>query len=88
MPHSSMSHSITRHLFAMASFFVLASTSLQGQTYTEIGDAGQTLGGAQGTGPVNGVALTTISRNITGINDADLFVFQITAATTFSATTS
>lgn len=70
----------------------LASTGiLTGQalavTYTEVGDAGQTPATVQGTGAANGVALTAISGNLGSIADADLYRFQITSATAFSATT-
>ena len=66
---------------------MLATAPLSAQLYTELGDAGQTLGGAQTTGPVGGLTLTTIAGSISGINDADLYIFRITNTTTFSATT-
>jgi hypothetical protein len=76
-----------RPLLGLAASLVLATASVHGQTYNEIGDAGQTLGGAQTTGPTSGAGLTIISGTLSGINDADLFIFSITTPTTFSATT-
>jgi PEP-CTERM motif len=60
---------------------------LGAQTYSEAGDAGQTLGTAQYTGATNGQSLLTISGTLSGINDADLYYLTITAPTTFSAST-
>ncbi|MGI9087776.1 MAG: DVUA0089 family protein [Chthoniobacterales bacterium] len=76
------------HLWS-ATFVALALTAAaaRGQTYNETGDAGQTLGTVQATGASSGNPLSTISGNISGINDADLYLFTITAPTTFSATT-
>lgn len=70
----------------------LASTGiLTGQalavTYTEPGDAGQTPAMVQSTGLSNGVSLTAISGNLSSMNDADLYQFQITSATAFSVST-
>lgn len=76
-----------RPLLGIAGALLLATAPSYGQIYNEIGDAGQTLGGAQSTGVVSGNSLTTIFGTLSGQNDADLFVFMITAPTTFSAST-
>ena len=55
--------------------------------YTETGDAGQTIGTAQNTGPVAGQALTQILGSIGSVGDADIFMISITNAAAFSATT-
>jgi hypothetical protein len=55
-------------------------------TYTETGDAGQTIGTAQNTG-VAGQALSQIFGSIGTIGDADIFKISITNAAAFSATT-
>jgi len=77
----------TQLLCALAGTLVLATTSLQGQTYTESGDAGQTLATAQGAGVINGDPLGMIFGTIGSATDADLFVFNITDPTIFSAST-
>lgn len=66
--------------------FLLIAAPLRGQTYAEIGDAGQTVGTAQGTG-LGGTSLTTITGTISSATDADLFAIRLTAPATFSATT-
>ena len=74
-------------LVAAASFTALGSIS-QAQTYTEVGDAGDTLATAQTvTGP-SGTAISSISGSFgsTG-TDADLYVINISSPTTFSAST-
>ncbi len=78
---------ITQTFIALAGTLALATASLQGQTYTETGDAGQTLAGAQGTGMVNGNPLTSIIGTLSSPTDADMFLIQITTPTTFSAST-
>jgi len=55
-------------------------------TYTETGDAGQSIGTAQGTGP-SGQALSQIFGSIGTVGDADIFIISITNAAAFSATT-
>ncbi|MGH9693742.1 MAG: PEP-CTERM sorting domain-containing protein [Bryobacteraceae bacterium] len=55
-------------------------------TYTEIGDAGQTPGDAQYTGP-GGQPLSAIFGSIFSGTDADVFVINITDPANFSATT-
>src|SRR3954451_19249584 len=81
-----MYNHLLRSGLALAAMLLLAATPLRAQ-YVEIGDAGQTLGSAQSTGPIGGINLTTITGSLSGINDADLVVFQITSVTTFSAST-
>jgi hypothetical protein len=55
--------------------------------YTEIGDAGQTIGTAQSTGPIGGLALTQIFGSIGSIGDADIYIISISNPGAFSATT-
>jgi PEP-CTERM motif-containing protein len=74
-------------LLALVGTLALATASLQAQIYTEIGDAGQTLAGAQTTGILGGQPLNTIVGTISTGTDADLFLITLTAPTTFSATT-
>ena len=78
---------IIRPLLAVIGTLVFASNPLQAQIFTEIGDAGQTLGTAQGAGLVNGAPLSMILGTISSPTDADLFAFNITTPMTFSATT-
>ncbi len=78
---------LTQTFIALAGTLALATASLQGQTYTEIGDAGQTLAGAQGTGLVNGNPLTSIFGTLSSPTDADLFLIRIMTPTMFSAST-
>jgi hypothetical protein len=73
-------------LLTAASLGVLASTS-HAQVFTETTDAGQTLATADPTGAISGIPLTTIVGTFNSTTDADLYVIQITAPTTFSATT-
>ena len=87
MPKLSMTFRIAACLLVSVGFCVLASASLQAQTWTETGDAGQTLGTAQAAGVIANQALNQISGTISSATDADLFRFTITAPTTFSATT-
>jgi hypothetical protein len=65
----------------------LATATLEAQVYTELGDAGQTLGTAQNTGATGGQTLNTIFGTISAPGDADLFRITLNAPTTFSATT-
>src|SRR3712207_1203239 len=78
---------LARTLVALAGTFALATASLDAQTYTEIGDAGQTLGSAQTTGATGGQTLNTIFGTIANPGDADLFMITLTAPVNFSATT-
>src|SRR4051794_9743534 len=74
-----------RALFGFTAAIALSAASLHAQTYTEVGDAGQTVGTAQST--TGSGTLTTIFGNIASATDADLFRITITAPTTFSAST-
>ncbi len=76
-----------RALSCLAAILALSAGSLHAQVYTEIGDAGQTLATAQATGTSSGLVLITITGNISGANDADMFLFTITSPMTFSAST-
>jgi hypothetical protein len=64
----------------------VSTASLRAQNYSEVGDAGQTLGTAQNTG-VPGTSLTSITGSLSSGTDADVFRFNITAPSTFSAST-
>lgn len=74
-------------LIVVAGVIALTTSSLRAQVWTEVGDAGQTLPGAQATGAVNGNPLTTIVGTLSSGTDADIYVIMITSPTTFSATT-
>ncbi len=65
----------------------MSAGALHAQVYAEIGDAGQTLATAQATGTSGGLVLVSITGNISGANDADMFLFTITSPMTFSAST-
>jgi hypothetical protein len=78
---------LTRPFCALLGTLALATATLDAQTYTEIGDAGQTLGTAQNTGVTGGQTLNTVFGTIGSAGDADLFRITLTAPTMFSATT-
>lgn len=78
---------LRRSFLGVLGVCLLTAASLRAQVYNEAGDAGQTLGTAQSTGAMSGGALSTILGTLSGINDADLYFFTITAPTTFSAST-
>ncbi len=62
----------------------------QAQTYTEVGDAGNTLSTAQltaGTANPEGTPVTIIRGSFNAGMDADLFAINITSPSSFSATT-
>lgn len=65
---------------------VLIASSVSAVTYTEVGDAGQSLGTAQSTGPGN-LALTQIFGSLLSATDVDIFAINITDFTAFSAST-
>ena len=69
---------------ALTAIFLGSYTSAA--TYTETGDAGQTPGDAQNTGP-GGQPLSAIFGSLFSGTDADVFVINITDPTNFSATT-
>ena len=77
----------TQTLSALLGTLALATASLDAQTYTELGDAGQTIGTAQNTGVTAGQNLTTIFGTIGSPTDADVFRITINTPTMFSATT-
>ncbi len=80
---------LTVSLFAATSFTALQSTS-RAAIYTEIEDAAQVLPSAAATASATaptGTSLTTILGSFSSVTDADLYAFQITAASTFSAST-
>lgn len=72
---------------AVAALSVLAAGALHAQTYTEIGDAGASVPGAQGTGSSAGNPLSAITGTILNAFDGDFFVITITNPSIFSATT-
>ena len=74
-------------LLAILGTFALTSASLQSQTYTESGDAGQTLGTAQASGLTVGASTVSIFGTISSAMDADLFQITLSAPMLFSATT-
>ncbi len=76
-----------RPFLGLASCLALSASALQAQTYTETGDAGQSLPSAQATGTSSGNPLTTIFGTLSNGSDADLFLIMITSPTMFSATT-
>ncbi|MFL6530350.1 MAG: DVUA0089 family protein [Chthoniobacterales bacterium] len=76
----------TRFVASIAALLV-STFPICAQTWTEVGDAGQTLAGVQNTGVVGGNSLTTIFGTLSSATDADLFRITITAPTTFSAST-
>src|SRR5207302_11273498 len=78
---------ISRRFATLAAALLVSTVSSYAQSYTEVGDAGQTLATVQNTGPVSGSPLTSIFGNLSSATDADLFRITITAPTTFSATT-
>ena len=78
---------LLRPFCALLGTLALATATLDAQTYTELGDAGQTLGTAQNTGVVGGQTLNTVFGTIGTAGDADLFRITLNAPTTFSATT-
>ena len=63
------------------------SASIASAQWVEVGDAGTTVLGAQGTGSVANQPLLTISGGITPAGDADFFVINIFNPALFSATT-
>ncbi len=78
---------LKQSLFALVGTLFLATASLPGQTYTEIGDAGQTLGTAQASGLTVGVTTVSIFGTIGSPTDADVFSIQVTTPMMFTATT-
>jgi len=77
---------LRRAASAGAASLLLATASAQAVTYTETGDAGQTLAGAQSTAGSSG-ALSDVFGSLSSSTDADLFVIRVTDAAAFSATT-
>jgi hypothetical protein len=77
---------IVAGLAAAASIGMVGSAA-HAQVFAESTDAGQTLPTADLTGAVSGLPLTTITGTFSSATDADLYEFQITSPTTFSAST-
>jgi hypothetical protein len=75
----------TRSLPLLAASLLAAGT-LHAQTYAEIGDAGASVGGAQGTG-AGGGALNFITGTILNGFDGDFFYITLANPGMFSATT-
>lgn len=75
-----------RPLVTAAALLITATISLA-QTWVEVGDAGDSVPGAQGTGAAAGLPLNGISGTIFQNGDADFFVLSITNFAAFSATT-
>lgn len=62
------------------------SFTAQAATYVEVGDAGQSLGTAQSTGPLS-QSLSNIVGSLTSDTDIDIFAINIVDFANFSATT-
>ncbi len=80
---------IVANLIAVTASLALAGI-VSAQNFTEIGDAGQTLGTAQATAAspaVAGMPLASITGSLFSIGDADIFAIYINSPSTFSATT-
>ena len=75
-----------RSLLAVA-LSILAASALHAQNYTETGDAGQTIGSAQRTGPVTGNPLSSVFGSLFSISDADVFAIFISNPATFGVAT-
>ena len=73
-------------LFAVAAVF-LVTASIASAQWIEVGDAGSSVPGAQGTGASPNQTLNTIGGSIFSTGDADFFVINIVNAALFSATT-
>ena len=86
-PYPHHVHQTLWALSCLAAILVLSAGSLHAQIYAEIGDAGQTLATAQTTGVTSGQMLISITGTISGVNDADMFIFTLTSPMTFSAST-
>lgn len=67
-------------------FLALPSVT-RADTWTEVGDAGQTLPSAQYTGAVGGNPLSMIFGSLGSSGDVDVYYINIAVASTFSATT-
>jgi hypothetical protein len=78
---------LIRPFCALVGTLALATATLDAQTYSEIGDAGQTLGTAQATGVGSGSGLNSIFGTIGSGGDADIFAITLNAPTMFSAST-
>ncbi|HEY4284969.1 MAG TPA: PEP-CTERM sorting domain-containing protein [Chthoniobacterales bacterium] len=72
---------------AVVSAFLSLQQTLPAAIWTEVGDAGQTVPTAQGTGLPEGTSLSTIFGSIGSANDVDLYRISIQVPSTFSATT-
>jgi hypothetical protein len=72
---------------AVLAALLVTVKSSNGVTWTEVGDAGQTIGTAQSTGVIGGQPLTAIFGTIGTSGDADIYKISVQAPTTFSATT-
>lgn len=67
--------------------FAAAATEAHAQIYTESGDAGQTLAGTQATGLNAGTTLLRINGTFGSLQDADVYSFTVSAATTLRFST-
>jgi len=72
---------------AAAAAFAFHPSTTYADTWTEVGDAGQTVPTVQGTGSVIGNPLTMIFGSLSPSNDVDLYAINITTPSVFSATT-
>ncbi len=81
-----MPNKFLQSFFAFSATALLAVSSAHAVVYTEIGDAGQLPGTAQGTGGGN-LALTQIFGSLLNAGDIDLFAINISNPALFSAST-
>jgi hypothetical protein len=65
----------------------LASSQAQAVSFTEMGDAGESISTAQAVAAAGTVPLDSIAGSLASLNDADLFQIFLTGSRAFSATT-
>ena len=65
----------------------LASSQAQAVSFTEMGDAGESISTAQAVAAPGTVPLDSIAGSLASLNEADLFQIFLTGGRTFSATT-
>ncbi len=78
---------LSQRFLALTGALALATASAQGQSYNEVGDAGQTIGTAQSSGLTVGNSTVSIFGTIASPTDADIFSIQINSPMFFSAST-
>ena len=73
--------------FAAIAVCLCSPQALSAAVWAEVGDAGQTIPTAQGTGLPEGTSLSMILGTLGSANDVDLFRISIQTPSAFSATT-